>query len=392
VFVQGWVTNLELLWEQPRAARSLERLGSFARVINFDKRGTGLSDRVPVEQLPTLEQRMDDVRAVMDAAASERAVLFGHSEGGPMCALFAAAYPQRTEGLVVYGSFAVRRWHPDYPWAPTPEERERHVRSVKDGWGGIVHLPDLAPGVMGDEEFRDWWARYLRSSASPAAAAALTSMNSHADVRAVLPTIGVPTLIIHRSGDRRADVRGARWMAEQIPGARYAELPGEDHLIWADPDPIFDLVEEFVTGVPAAEVPDRVLVTVLFTDIVESTETAAAVGDDAWRRLLDRHDEMVRRYVQRYQGREVKSTGDGFLAVFDGPARAVRCAQAIVDAVTALDLQVRAGVHTGEVERRGDDIGGVAVHVGARVAAVASGGEVLTSRTVKDRESGRRRC
>jgi hypothetical protein len=181
----------------------------------------------------------------------------------------------------------------------------------------------------------------------------------------VLPTIGVPTLIIHRSGDRRADVRGARWMAEQIPGARYAELPGEDHLIWADPDPIFDLVEEFVTGVPAAEVPDRVLVTVLFTDIVESTETAAAVGDDAWRRLLDRHDEMVRRYVQRYQGREVKSTGDGFLAVFDGPARAVRCAQAIVDAVTALDLQVRAGVHTGEVERRGDDIGGVAVHVGA---------------------------
>jgi class 3 adenylate cyclase len=204
----------------------------------------------------------------------------------------------------------------------------------------------------------------------------------------VLPTIGVPTLIIHRSGDRRADVRGARWMVEQIPGARYAELPGEDHLIWADPDPIFDLVEEFVTGVPAAEVPDRVLVTVLFTDIVESTETAAAVGDDAWRRLLDRHDEMVRRYVQRYQGREVKSTGDGFLAVFDGPARAVRCAQAIVDAVTALDLQVRAGVHTGEVERRGDDIGGVAVHVGARVAAVGSGGEVLTSRTVKDLVAG----
>ena len=388
VFVQGWVTNLELLWEQPRAARSLERLGSFARVINFDKRGTGLSDRVPVDQLPTLEQRMDDVRAVMDAAGSERAVLFGHSEGGPMCVLFAAAYPQRTEGLVVYGSFAVRRRHPDYPWAPTPEERERHVRAVKDGWGGIVHLSDLAPGVMGDEEFRDWWARYLRSSASPAAAAALTSMNSHADVRAVLPTIGVPTLIIHRSGDRRADVRGARWMAEQIPGARYAELPGEDHLIWADPDPIFDLVEEFVTGVPAAEVPDRVLVTVLFTDIVESTETAAAVGDPAWRRLLDRHDEMVRRYLERYQGREIKSTGDGFLAVFDGPARAVRCGQAIVDAVTALDLQVRAGVHTGEVERRGDDVGGVAVHVGARVAAVASGGEVLTSRTVKDLVAG----
>ena len=388
VFVQGWVTNLELLWEQPRAARSLKRLGSFCRVINFDKRGTGLSDRVPVDQLPTLEQRMDDVRAVMDAAGSERAVLFGHSEGGPMCALFAAAYPQRTEGLIIYGSFAVRRRHPDYPWAPTREERQRHVVAVKQGWGGIVHLPDLAPGVLSDEEFRDWWARYLRSSASPAAAAALTSMNSDADVRAVLPTIGVPTLIIHRSGDRRADVRGARWMAKQIPGARYAELPGDDHLIWADPDPIFDLVEEFVTGVPAAEVPDRVLMTVLFTDIVESTETATAVGDDAWRRLLDRHDELVRRYLERYRGREVKSMGDGFLAVFDGPARAVRCAQAIVDAVTALDLQVRAGVHTGEVEKRGEDIGGVAVHVGARVAAAASAGEVLTSRTVKDLVAG----
>jgi class 3 adenylate cyclase/predicted alpha/beta hydrolase len=388
VFVQGWVTNLELLWEQPRAARSLKRLGSFCRVINFDKRGTGLSDRVPVDQLPTLEQRMDDVRAVMDAAGSERAVLFGHSEGGPMCALFAAAYPQRTEGLIIYGSFAVRQRHPDYPWAPTPEERQRHVRAVKQGWGGIVHLPDLAPGVLSDEEFRDWWARYLRSSASPAAAAALTSMNNDADVRGVLSTIGVPTLIIHRSGDRRADVRGARWMAKQIPDARYAELPGDDHLIWADPDPIFDLVEEFVTGVPAAEVPDRVLMTVLFTDIVESTETATAVGDDAWRRLLDRHDELVRRYLERYRGREVKSTGDGFLAVFDGPARAVRCAQAIVDAVTALDLQVRAGVHTGEVERRGEDIGGVAVHVGARVAAAASAGEVLTSRTVKDLVAG----
>jgi class 3 adenylate cyclase len=213
-------------------------------------------------------------------------------------------------------------------------------------------------------------------------------MNSDADVRAVLPTIGVPTLIIHRNGDRRADIGGARWMAQQIPGARYAELPGDDHLIWADPDPILDLVEEFVTGVPAAQVPSRVLVTVLFTDIVGSTDTAASVGDVAWRRLLDRHDEIVRRYLERYRGREVKSTGDGFLAVFDGPARAVRCAQAIVEAVVALGLQVRAGVHTGEVEVRGEDIGGFAVHVGARIAAVASAGEVLTSRTVKDLVAG----
>ena len=388
VLVHGWVTNIELLWEQPRVARVLERLGSFCRVVNFDKRGTGLSDRVPVDRLPTLEQRMDDVRAVMDAAGSERAVVFGHSEGGPMSLLFAAAYPQRTEGLVIYGSFAVRLRQPDYPWAPTAEERERHVRRVRDEWGGVVHLDELAPGVVDDEEFRAWWARYLRTSASPAAAAALTGMNSSVDVRCVLPSITVPTLIVHRRDDLRVDVAGARWMAEQIPGARFVELPGDDHLIWADPDPIFDLVEEFVTGVPPAEVPDRVLVTVLFTDIVGSTETAAKVGDEAWRRLLDRHDETVRRYLERYRGREVKSTGDGFLAVFDGPARAVRCAQAIAEAVVALGLQVRAGLHTGEVELRGDDVGGVAVHAGARIAALAGPGEVLASRTVRDLTAG----
>ena len=388
VLVHGWVTNLELIWEHPRVARALERLGSFCRVLNFDKRGTGLSDRVPLDRLPTLEERMDDVRAVMDAASCRRAVLFGHSEGGPMSLLFAAAYPERVEGLVLYGTFATRRWHEDYPWAPTPEERERHVRAVREGWGGIVHLPELAPGVMNDEEFREWWARYLRSSASPAGAAALTSMNSDADVRAVLPTIHVPTLIVHRTGDRRTDVRGARWMAEQIPGARFVELPGEDHLIWADPDPILDQVEEFVTGVPPAAVPDRVLLTVLFTDVVASTELLAELGDEAWRGLLDRHDETVRRYLQRYRGREIATTGDGFLAVFDGPARAVRCAQAIADAVVALGLEIRAGIHTGEVELRGEDIGGLAVHVAARIAALASAGEVLTSATVRDLTSG----
>jgi pimeloyl-ACP methyl ester carboxylesterase len=388
VLVHGWVTNLELIWEHPRVARALERLGSFCRVLNFDKRGTGLSDRVPVDRLPTLEERMDDVRAVMDASGCARAVLFGHSEGGPMSVLFAAAYPERVEGLVLYGTFATRRWHEDYPWAPTPEERERHVRAVREGWGGIVHLSELAPGVMDDQEFRDWWARYLRSSASPAAAAALTSMNSDVDVRAVLPTIHVPALVVHRADDRRTDVRGARWMAEQIPGARYVELPGEDHLIWADPDPILDQVEEFVTGVPPAAVPDRVLLTVLFTDVVASTERLAELGDDAWRQLLDRHDETVRRYLRRYHGREIATTGDGFLAVFDGPARAVRCAQAIADAVVALGLEIRAGVHTGEVELRGEAIGGLAVHVAARIAALASAGEVLASSTVRDLTSG----
>jgi pimeloyl-ACP methyl ester carboxylesterase len=388
VLVDGWVTNLELLWERPPVARLLERLASFCRVIRFDKRGTGLSDRVPVDRLPTLEERMDDVRAVMDAAGSERAVLFGHSEGGPMSMLFAAAYPERVEGLVLYGSFAARRRTPDYPWAPTDEERERHVRRVLDDWGGVAHLDQLAPGKVDDAEFREWWARYLRSSASPAAASALTSMNTGVDVRAALPSIAVPTLIVHRAGDLRADVGGARWMAEQIPGARYVELPGVDHLLWAEPEPIFELVEEFVTGVPAAAVPGRMLVTVLFTDIVGSTERAAAVGDEAWRRLLDRHDELLRRYLQRYRGREIKSTGDGFLAAFDGPARAVRCAQAFAEAVGALGLQIRAGVHTGEVEQRGADIGGVAVHVGARIAALAGPGEVLASRTVKELVAG----
>lgn len=305
-----------------------------------------------------------------------------------MCALFAAAYPERAEGLVMYGSFAVRRLQPGYPWAPTDAQRAARVRAIMQDWGGIAHLEELAPGVMDDPDFLAWWARYLRSSASPAAAAALTSMNSDVDVRSVLPSIRIPTLIVHRAGDRAADVRGARWMAEQIPGARFQELPGEDHLIWADPEPIFDAVEEFVTGVPAADVPDRVLTTVLFTDIVASTEAAAALGDGAWRRTLDRHDELVARYLERYRGRRVKSTGDGVLAVFDGPARAVRCAQALADAVSSLGLEIRAGVHTGEAEVRDDDIGGLAVHIGARVAAAAGPGEVVATRTVKDLVAG----
>jgi len=388
VFVHGWVTNVELLWEHPRVADAMERLGSFCRVIHFDKRGTGLSDRVPVDRLPTLEQRMDDVRAVMDAAGSQRAVLFGHSEGGPMCVLFAAVHPQRVEGLVLYGTFAVRRRHPDYPWAPTAAEREAHARRVRREWGGVVHLYDQAPSLAGDDEFAGWWARYLRSSASPAAAAALTGMAGDADVRAVLPTLRVPTLLIHRTADRRANVEGARWMARQIPGARLVELPGEAHLLWADPDPVFDLVEEFVTGVPATKVPDRVLLTVVFSDIVAATAQAAAVGDEVWRRTLDRHDDMVGRLLARYRGEQVKSTGDGVLAVFDGPARAVRWAQSVTSAVRELGLRVRAGAHTGEIERRGTDVGGLAVHIAARIADLAEADEVLTSRTVKDLVAG----
>ena len=388
VFVHGWVTNVELLWEHPRVARALERLGSFCRVIHFDKRGTGLSDRVPVDRLPTLEQRMDDVRVVMDASGSRRAVLFGHSEGGPMCTLSAAVHPGGVEGLILYGSFAVRRPDPEYPWAPTVAERQEHVRRVQEEWGGPMHLSELAPSLASDPEFVDWWTRYLRSSASPAAAAALTSMASDADVRAVLPALRVPTLLIHRTNDRRSDVRGARWMVGQIPDARLIELPGDDHLLWADPDEVFDLVEEFITGVPATRVPDRVLLTVVFTDIVAATAQAAAVGDEAWRRTLDRHDELVGRLLARYRGEQIKSTGDGVLAVFDGPARAVRCSQAITKAVDELGLRIRTGVHTGEVERRDHDVGGLAVHIAARIADLAAAGEVLTSRTVRDLVAG----
>lgn len=388
VLVHGWVSHLEVLWEHPQVARSLERLGSFARVIHFDKRGTGLSDRVSPEDLPTLEKRMDDVRAVMDAAGSERAVLFGHSEGGPMCSLFAAAFPERVAALIMYGAFAARLRRPDYPWGPTEAERERYIVSLGEAWGGVADLPTLAPQRVHDPEFTAWWARFLRASASPAAAMALTRMNSQADIRDVLPTIGVPTLIIHRTDDHDVDVGGARFMAERIPGAEYVELPGEDHLIWADPEPILDEVERFVTGVAPVPVPDRVLLTVLFTDIVDSTSRAAALGDRAWTTLLDRHDAATRRQVERYRGRLVKTTGDGIMAVFDGPARAVRCAQAIVREVQPIGLELRCGVHTGEVELRGDDVGGLSVHLAARIVAEAAAGEVLTSRTVKDLVAG----
>lgn len=388
VLVHGWVTNLELLWEYPPAARAMERLASFARVIHFDKRGTGLSDPVPTDRLPTLEQRMDDVRAVMDAASSQSATLLGHSEGGPMCALFAATFPERTEQLVIYGSYAARIPHDDYPWAPAPEARERHYEALVQEWGGPVDIGALAPSRAHDPQLRRWWARYLRSSASPSAVVALTRMNTQADIRAILPTIAVPTLIVHRTGDRDVDVGGARYLASHIPNARYVELPGEDHLMWSDPDEIIDAVEEFVTGTVTLPPLDRLLTTVLFTDIVDSTGQAAALGDHAWRQLLDRHDALVRRYLEQFRGREVTSTGDGFLATFDGPARAVQCALEIADAVQRLDLKVRCGVHTGEVTVRGSDIGGLAVHVGARVTQAAAPGQVLVTQTVRDLVAG----
>ena len=389
VFVQGWVSNIEWAWQEPSLARFLRRLASFSRLIMFDKRGTGLSDRVAVDDLPTLELRMDDVRAVMDAAGAERAALLSVSEGGPMCILFATTYPQRTDALVMLGGYARRLWAEDYPFGATPEEYEGFLQSIQDGWGGAVGIEARAPSMLDDERFRTWWATYLRMSATPGAAYALTLMNGAIDVRHALRTIRVPTLIVHRTGDQSLPVEGSRYMADRIRGAKLVELPGVDHLPWlGDQDEILDEVEEFLTGVRRGPDPDRVLATVLFTDVVRSTERAAELGDKRWRDLLASHHAVVRRQLAEWRGTEIDTTGDGFLATFDGPARAIRCACAARDAVRELGLEIRAGLHTGEYEIFGSTIAGLTVHTCARVAALAGSGEVLVSSTVKDLVAG----
>jgi pimeloyl-ACP methyl ester carboxylesterase len=387
VFVMGWVSNLEAFWQEPTVASFFNRLASFSRLILFDKRGTGLSDRVPIDRLPTIEQRMDDVRAVMDAAGSERAALFGVSEGGPMCAVFAASFPQRTSALVMYGSYAKRVWDPEYPWAPTPEERERWYAAIEEQWGLGADVAILAPNA--DERFRDWWSRYLRMSASPGAAVALGRMNTAIDIRQLLSAIRVPTLILHRTGDRDIDVRGSRWMAGQIAGAKYVELPGDDHVPWVGgQDAILDEVEEFLTGVRRGPDPDRVLATILFTDIIDSTQRASELGDRGWRDLLEQHHTVVRAELRRYRGREIDNAGDGFCASFDGPARAIRCALAIREDLHRIGLDVRAGIHTGECQVLHDKLAGVAIHAAARIAASGGRGEVRVSGTVRDLVAG----
>ena len=385
VLVPPFVSHVEHYWEDPLVTRFLTRLASFARLILFDKRGTGLSDRVPPDRLPTLEQRMDDVRAVMDAAGSRQAALFGLSEGGPMGALFAATYPERTTALVLYGTFASTVRDAAYPWAMDPQERRKVIEAIPEQWGRGTYAELLAPTLASDERFRSWWARLERLGASPGAAMALRRMNGQIDIRQTLSAIRVPTLVLHRTGDLDTSIEEGRYLAAHIPGARFVDLPGADHLPWAgDQDVLLDEVEEFLTGTRPAAEPDRVLATVLFTDIVSSTERAAELGDRRWRDVLFSHHAVVRRELDRFRGREVKTVGDGFLATFDGPARAVRCACAIRDGVGALGLSLRAGLHTGECELIGDDVGGIAVHIGARVAARALTGEVLVSSTVKD--------
>lgn len=389
VFVMGWVSHLEYFWREPSFARFLLRLASFARLILFDKRGTGLSDRVPINELPTLEQRMDDVRAVMDAVGSERAALCGVSEGGPMCSLFAATYPEKTLALVMIGTYAKRIRDDDYPWAPTPEHRQQFFDEMREQWGGPVGLEERAPSVAGDPQFRQWWATYLRMGASPGAALALTQMNAEIDVRQVLPSIRVPTLVIHRTDDQCLKVEEGRYVAERIPGARYVELPGRDHLPFVgDQDAILDEVEEFLTGVRHTMEPDRVLATVLFTQIVHSKEHEERLGPERWEALLDRLRGHVRKEIEWFRGREIDMIGDRPLAIFDGPARAIRCATAISEYASRLGVSMRAGLHTGECDMVDGKVGGIAAEIGAQVANKAAPDEVLVSSTVKDLVAG----
>ena len=389
VFVMGWVSHLEYFWAEPSFARFLTRLASFSRLILFDKRGTGLSDRVPVTELPTLEQRMDDVRAVMDAVGSERAALCGVSEGGPMCSLFAATYPEKTIALVMIGTYAKRIRDDDYPWAPTADERERFYETMQRDWGGPVGLDERAPSMADDAHFREWWATYLRMGASPGAALALTKMNAGIDVRHVLPSIRIPTLVLHREGDLCLKAKEGRYVASHIPGSKYVELPGVDHLPFVgDQDEILDEIEEFLTGVRHAPDYDRVLATVQFTRVVDGERQAAEMGERRWRDLLERYQAYVRRELELFKGREIEMVGGGLLATFDGPARAIRCACAISDAAARLGIRVKAGLHTGECDVMEDKVGGIAVEIGAHVAERATPGEVLVSHTVKDLVAG----
>lgn len=383
VFVPGFVSNLDISWEAPGRVEFYSRLASFSRLILFDKRGTGLSDRLA--GIATLEERMDDVRAVMDAAGSQRAALFGISEGGPMSLLFAATYPERARALVLLASFA-------RPPTLTPERLAEDIAKISRDWGTGRFLADtFAPDLALDAVALRNYARLERQSASPSAAISVLRMNSEIDARHILPAIRTPTLILHRVGDARVTIDAGRYLAEHIPGAKFIELPGTNHIPFGEPrvvDRICDEIEEFLTGSRHEIEPDRVLATVLFTDIAGSTERAVALGDRQWRALLDRHDQAVREQFARFHGHEVKNLGDGFLATFDGPARAVRCATAISQSVEPLGISVRSGLHTGEIELKRDDIGGIAVHIAARVADLAQPGESLVSSTVRDLVAG----
>jgi class 3 adenylate cyclase len=388
VLVSGFTTHLDLAWEHGPSARLLEGLGSFARVIVFDRRGSGLSD--PVPDAPTLEQRMDDVRAVMDAAGCERAALVGISEGVPMSILFAATYPARVRALVCTGGMARSTYAENYPWG-TPAEAliESIAELILPNWGDGSMVDVSTPSRADDAESRSFYGRLERSTASPGMMIALGRMFLDLDVRDIVPSVHAPALVLHRTRDRLVNVRHGRWLAENLPNARIVEFEGDDHpFLYENRDEWLGAIQEFLTGARAVPVSDRMLATVLFTDIVDSTRTAVEMGDQRWREVLERHQRAVREDLERFNGREVKSTGDGFLATFDGPGRAINCARAILQSSEPLGISVRAGLHTGECEVMGEDIGGIAVHIAARVSAHAGARELVVSRTVKDLVAG----
>jgi class 3 adenylate cyclase len=382
VFVPGFVSHVELIWDEPTVAAFFRRLASFARLVVFDKRGQGLSDRLG--RPPTLEESMDDLRAVMDAAGCERPALFGISEGGPMVTLFAATHPERVSSLVLYGTYARMLEAPDYPVGLPGSALDTWSQLVRRDWGGPVGIDLWAPSLLGDRGFEEWWAKLLRYGTSPAGATALMDLYREVDVRVALSAIEAPTLIVHCRGDRMVPFAQGRYLADHIASSRFSELPGSDHLAFTGAQPLLDEIEEFLVGSRGAAEAERALATILFTDLVDSTATAAELGDRRWRLLLERHDAAVRRQLTLHRGHEVKTVGDGFLATFDGPARAIRCAEALRGELDSLGLQVRAGIHTGEVELIGDDVGGIAVNIGARIGAEATAGEVLVSSTVRE--------
>jgi pimeloyl-ACP methyl ester carboxylesterase len=387
LFVPGWVSHIEYAWEEPTFAPFLERMASFSRLILLDRRGTGLSD--PVDQVPTLEERMDDLVAVMDAAGSERSFLFGISESGPMCILFAATYPERTAGLLLCNTFASNVRSEDHPWATPPERRGQLQQAVDEGWGTGVTARIFAPSRADDEAFVRSWARFERRAVSKGAMRKIIGMIQDTDVRAVLPSISVPTLVVHRTGDQATRVEGGRYLAEHIPGASIVEVPGMDHFPWVgDTEAILEEVEQFVTGTRRGAEPNRILATVLFIDIVDSTRHLAEWGDRRWRELLGQFYGILRKNLEQFRGLEIDTTGDGLFATFDGPARAIRCACCVSSAIGSLGIAIRAGLHTGECEVLGDKVSGIVVHVGARICATAGPNEVLVSSTVKDLVAG----
>lgn len=388
VFVPSWGNCVDAMWDEPRISRFFDCLSAFTRVICFDKRGTGTSDPVPLQELPALEQWMEDVRAVMEAAASQQACLIGANEGGMMAMLFAATFPEAASSLILIDSCARLLRAPDYPMGMPAEVTGRYLARFEAEWGTGATMEMVAPSVAHDVRLREWYARYERLSLSPASARAMYANVFRLDLRPVLAAIRVPTLVLHRQGDRQIRVEHGRYLAQHIRDAKYVEIPGDDYYFWLGFEPLVEEIEEFLTGRRLAPERDRMLATVLFTDIVASTERAVAMGDHDWRDLLDAHHSIVRGELTRFRGREISTAGDGFFAVFDGPARAIRCASRIRDAVRALGLEIRAGLHTGEVEMTGDDVAGIAVHIGARVASAARPSDVVVSRTVVDLVAG----